>query len=77
MSLMWGSVVLACGIAAALGFVVAEGMGDVTGARAAALASGGLLAMLTNSLVPFAYDKGGAPAGFATVIGFCGALAMT
>ena len=76
MSAMWGSVVIACGIAAVLGFVVAENLSDATGARAAALASGGLLAMLTNSLVPFAYQKGGAPAGFATVIGFTGALAM-
>jgi len=76
MSAMWGSVDIACGIAAVLGFVVAENLSDATGARAAALASGGLLAMLTNSLVPFAYQKGGAPAGFATVIGFTGALAM-
>ncbi|HEX5014544.1 MAG TPA: hypothetical protein VFV72_10335 [Candidatus Limnocylindrales bacterium] len=77
MTLMWGSVVLACGVASLLGFVGADAVGDVTGARVAALAAGGLLAMLTNSLIPFAYEKGGAGAGFATVVGFGAALAMT
>jgi ZIP family zinc transporter len=47
------------------------------GARAAAIAAGGLLAMLTDSLIPFAYDKGGIGAGFATVVGFVAALAIT
>src|SRR6187431_2900558 len=32
---------------------------------------GGLLAMLTNSLIPFAYERGKQLAGVATVIGFC------
>ena len=41
-------------------------MGD----RAAAIAAGGLLAMLTNSLMPFAYERGGALAGAATAVGF-------
>jgi ZIP family zinc transporter len=77
MTAMWGSVVLACGVAAVVGFAIASNLDDATGARAAALAAGGLLAMLTNSLIPFAYEKGGAPAGFATVIGFGVALAMT
>jgi zinc transporter, ZIP family len=77
MTAMWGSVVVACGVAALLGFVGADATGDATGARAASLAAGGLLAMLTNSLIPFAYKKGGAAAGFATVIGFGVALAMT
>ena len=37
----------------------------------AALAAGGLLAMLTNSLIPFAFERGGQLAGIATAIGFC------
>jgi ZIP family zinc transporter len=78
MTAMWGSVVLACGVAAAAGYFVASTFDPTgVGARAAAIAAGGLLAMLTNSLVPFAYEKGGAPAGFATVVGFGVALAMT
>ena len=41
----------------------------VTGARAAAIAAGGVLAMLTASLVPFAYQKGGAGAALGVVAG--------
>jgi ZIP family zinc transporter len=68
---LWGLVVLACGVAAALGFLAADVSSDVTGNRMAALAAGGLLAMLTNSLLPFAYERGGQWAGVATVVGFC------
>jgi len=49
---LWLLVVLACGVAAALGFLVADATGAATGDRMAALAAGGLLAMLTNSSCP-------------------------
>jgi zinc transporter, ZIP family len=68
---VWGSVVVACGVAAALGYVLAEASRDANGTRLAALAAGGLLAMLANSLIPFAYERGGELAGVATVVGFC------
>jgi ZIP family zinc transporter len=74
---MWGAVVLACGIASAVGYLGAVNVDDVTGARAAAIAAGGLLAMLTASLVPFAYEKGGSAAALGTVVGFCASLAMS
>jgi ZIP family zinc transporter len=73
---LWGSVVLACGLASALGWALATNVSDVTGARAAAIAAGGLLAMLTASLVPFAYQKGGAAAALGTVVGFCASMAQ-
>jgi ZIP family zinc transporter len=66
---MWGVVLLACGVAAGLGYGAANMLGS-TGDRAAALAAGGLLAMLTNSLMPYAFEKGGAMAGVFTVVGF-------
>ncbi len=68
---LWAMVVLACGVAAALGYLVANEASAVTGDRLAALAAGGLLAMLTNSLIPFAYERGREWAGVATVVGFC------
>ena len=74
---LWFLVVLACGIAAALGYLAAEATGAATGDRMAALAAGGLLAMLTNSLMPFAYERAGAIAGAATVVGFCVSLLGT
>ena len=68
---LWLMVVLACGVAAALGYLATNETPDAYGDRAAALAAGGLLAMLTNSLIPFAYERGKSMAGAATVVGFC------
>jgi zinc transporter, ZIP family len=69
--ILWFWVVLACGVAAALGYLATSAVSDVQGGRAAALAAGGLLAMLTNSLMPFAFERGKALAGAATAVGFC------
>lgn len=74
---LWLLVVLACGVAAALGYLGADLSSAVTGTRMAALAAGGLLAMLTNSLIPFAYERGAELAGVATVVGFCLSLTAT
>jgi ZIP family zinc transporter len=74
---LWLAVVVACGIAAAIGFGIADASSSVTGSGMAALAAGGLLAMLTDSLVPFAYERGGELAGVATVIGFIVSLGGT
>ncbi|HEU4356082.1 MAG TPA: hypothetical protein VFT27_10880 [Actinomycetota bacterium] len=73
---MWAVVVLACGVTAGLGYAVAQTSG-ATGDRAAALAAGGLLAMLTDSLMPYAFDRGGSWAGVWTVVGFAASLAST
>ena len=74
---MWGSVVLACAVAALLGYAVGVNSGTATGAGAAAIAAGGVLAMLTDSLIPFSFAKGGRPAGFWAVVGFAVTLMMT
>ena len=68
---LWLLVVVACGVAAALGYLATDLTGAVQGDRAAALAAGGLLAMLTNSLIPFSFERGGQLAGAATALGFC------
>ena len=69
--MLWLVVVVACGIAAGLGFLFTEATAGAQGDRAAALAVGGILAMLTNSLMPFSFERGGAMAGAATAVGFC------
>jgi zinc transporter, ZIP family len=71
LGVLWGGVVLACGAAAALGYLATDAFSAAQGDRAAALAAGGLLAMLTNSLMPFAFERGRALAGAATALGFC------
>jgi ZIP family zinc transporter len=73
---LWGWVVLACGIASVLGFGARSIADEVSGARMAAFASGGILAMLSNSLIPFANERSPA-AGFWTVVAFCTSFAMT
>lgn len=73
---MWSAVVIACGVAAGAGYLLATNFSDANGARMAALAAGGLLAMLTDSLMPFAYERGGKLAGVGTVIGFIVAYLM-
>jgi ZIP family zinc transporter len=74
-ALMWGGVVGASALAAGLGFLLASIVG-VNGARMAALAAGGILAMLTDSLMPFAFERGGNLTGIWTVFGFAIAFAM-
>ena len=74
---LWLLVIVACGVAAALGYLAADVSGAVSGERMAALAAGGLLAMLTNSLIPFAYERGREWAGVGTVVGFCLSLMST
>ena len=70
---MWGVVVVTCAVTAWIGYIVGNSLG-LTGDRAAALAAGGLLAMLTDSLMPYAMQKGGAQAGVWTVVGFAASL---
>ena len=75
--ILWFWVVLACGVAAAVGYLLTDASSAAQGGRMAALAAGGLLAMLTNSLMPFAFERAGQLAGVATVVGFCVSLLGT
>jgi ZIP family zinc transporter len=74
---LWGTVVLAAGLAAGLGFAV---LGDapapvVVGIQA--FAAGAILTMLAESMIPEAYEKGGRPVGLATALGFALAAFLT
>lgn len=74
---LWLAVVVTCGAAAAIGYGAASASSAVSGEWLAAVAAGGLLAMLTDSLIPFAYERGGEAAGVATIVGFCLSLGGT
>jgi ZIP family zinc transporter len=75
--LLWGAVVIAAGVFSAVGFLAADALGDVNGARLAAFTIGGLITMLTTSMIPFAYEKGGAAAGLWAAFGFAVTLASS
>ena len=72
---LWGWVVIACGVAAVAGFLAANAASRINGSRMAAFAAGGILAMLSNSLIPFAHERD-RNAGLWTVLGFCTAFAI-
>ena len=76
-ALLWGSVVIIAGVFSAVGFLIADALGDVNGARVAAFTIGGLITMLTTSMIPFAYEKGGLPVGIWAVVGFAITLAAS
>jgi len=73
---LWSWVVLACGTASVIGYGGVMVVSAVHGARMASFASGGILAMLSNSLIPFAHERSRG-AGFWTVVGFCASFAMS
>ena len=68
---MWALVLVACGVASGLGYVLAGSFSGVNGDRMAALAAGGLLSMIADSMMPFAVEKGGNLVAVAVVVGFC------
>jgi ZIP family zinc transporter len=69
-AVLWGAVVIVAGVFSAIGFAIAEAVSDATGARLAAFTIGGLVTMLTTSMIPFAFTKGGVAAGVWAVVGF-------
>jgi ZIP family zinc transporter len=76
-AILWGVIVLIAGLCSAVGFLVADSLGDVNGDRLAAFTIGGLITMLTTSMIPFAYEKGGLAAGIWAVAGFGVTLATS
>ncbi len=73
---LWSWVVLACGVASLAGYGARSLTDHASGARMAAFACGGILAMLCNSLIPFAHQRAKA-AGFWMVVGFCASFALS
>jgi zinc transporter, ZIP family len=68
---MWALVLAACGVASGLGFGLASNLSGINGDRMAALAAGGLLSMIADSMMPFAVERGGKFVAVAVVVGFC------
>jgi ZIP family zinc transporter len=67
---MWTAVVLIAGVAGAAAYYLGTLVPSDTGARISLFAAGGLLAMLTTSLIPFSYERGGLMTGIWAVAGF-------
>lgn len=75
--LLWSGVVLASTVSALLGYYFLAGAsGNVIGGIQA-FAAGAILTMLASTMMPEAYDEGGAAVGLVTTIGFLAAFALS
>lgn len=67
---LWGSLVVAGMVAAALGNVFLLGAPPTVITLVEAVAGGGILAMVSSVMMPEAYEHGGAEVGLSTIVGF-------
>ncbi|MEZ4768300.1 MAG: hypothetical protein R2844_07730 [Caldilineales bacterium] len=71
---IWIGVVLICGLAGALAYAFGVRVPSAAGAAVSGFAAGGLIAMLTTSLIPFSFERGGLLTGVFAVAGFAMSL---
>ena len=74
--LMWGSIVIVSGAFAALGNLILTGVNEQAVGVVEGTAAGAMLVMIAETLLPEAYERGGAIVGLATLLGFLAALAV-
>jgi ZIP family zinc transporter len=74
---LWLAVAIACTLATAGGYALADATGGDFRAAIDGFAAGALLVMLVDSMVPEARSKGGELAGLITVLGFAVAAALS
>ena len=74
---LWAGVMLVSGLAAALGFLLLDGVSDDVIAFIQAFAAGAILTMLADTMMPEAFEESGAAVGLVTVLGFTLAFFLT
>ncbi|MGH8951193.1 MAG: ZIP family metal transporter [Acidimicrobiia bacterium] len=67
---IWVVVVLACALAAGVGYALLDDASNGVLSFVYAFSGGAVLTMLATSMIPEAYEKAGRPVGFVTVLGF-------
>ena len=72
--LMWSAVMLLTGVGAALGVIFFIGVPGEWRSLVEGVAAGAMLTMIAQTMLPEAYFKGGSITGFATLLGFLGAI---
>jgi ZIP family zinc transporter len=75
--LLWSLVALASALAAMLGYASLDGASPTTIAFMFAFAGGAILAMLSTSMMPEAYELAGRTVGLAVTFGFTVSFAIT
>jgi zinc transporter, ZIP family len=69
--LVWGVAAAGCTVAAVFGYALLGGASDHLIAAILALAAGGILAMLADTMMPEAFENGGPFVAMATAVGSC------
>ena len=70
-------IAIACAIAAAVGYLLADFISNELQACLDGFAAGALLVMMIDSMIPEAREKAGNVAGLLTVVGFAAATALS
>jgi ZIP family zinc transporter len=74
--LIWFGISVVCAFASMAGYGLLEGAPHYVISFIQAFAAGAILVMLTNTMIPEAYEHGGRLAGIFTVLGFAVAVSM-
>lgn len=74
---IWISLTLLSGLAAFLGYTVFSGFSPTVNAATVAVAAGGILAMLSSTMIPEAYEEAHDFIGMITVLGFLAAFVLS
>jgi ZIP family zinc transporter len=74
---VWGGVALVSGLASLLGYAVFSHFHASVIAATTAVAAGGILAMLSDTMIPEAFHEAGGYLGLITVVGFLSAFLLS
>jgi ZIP family zinc transporter len=73
---VWVGIAIASGVAAAAGYVLLDGTPPAVTAAITAMAAGGILAMLADTMIPEAFEEANLISGFITALGFLTAFVV-
>lgn len=74
---VWTAIALACGVAAWLGYTIFSDFSPMVVAATMAVAAGGILSMLTDTMIPEAFEETHNAAGLIIVLGFICAFMLS
>ncbi len=73
---IWGAIAAASGVAALAGYLLLDGAAPTTLAFVNALAAGAILAMITDTMIPEAFEEAALYSGLIATLGFLAAFSL-
>jgi ZIP family zinc transporter len=74
---IWSAIAIISALASFAGYILFRNVGDVVVAGTTAVAAGAILAMLSDTMIPEAFDEAHNFAGLITVLGFLAAFVLS